>query len=208
MKSVRINAKDELLDSLIPSVFYKNYLKSINFEFTDLDIAALAWNKHWQPKQQIAEITKVLSVITDPTVKTQINERLEYHKKGFDLHCQVKLNPYFFDTSKTDKTNDKDGSQRINDFDPNRFENHFINFPNPFEFRDKVKMWNAKPGDQCGYVTISQKDWKDFLQRIENGLYVDFMDSSITVVWTDSQDNEEQFKNHDHIMPIYLEKVE
>lgn len=87
-------------------------------------------------------------------------------------------------------------------FNPQRFENAFLSrMPNPFERGDIVRITGDK---SHGIVESSQEGWKDFLARVEAGLYVDFIDASITVEFI----RENGKISHDHIHPIFLERYE
>ncbi|MCR5103559.1 MAG: hypothetical protein K6B68_03780 [Eubacterium sp.] len=78
-----------------------------------------------------------------------------------------------------------------------RFENKYIVIPNPFEKGDRVKL--VGDNSKVGIVDVSQEDWKRYVDKaIKPGAVEDYVDASITVRYQDT---------HDHINPIYLEKV-
>ena len=86
----------------------------------------------------------------------------------------------------------------VDDWGAKRFECKFIRMPNPFEKGDIVRRINS---EQIGIVATSQTEWHSFLQRVEEKKpVVDFFDASIVVEFQDG--------SHEHIQPIYLEKVE
>lgn len=83
-----------------------------------------------------------------------------------------------------------------------RFEWRFIEFPNPFDLGDIVRVVGS---DIIGVVSTSQKMWHEYLHRIkERSLMVDFSDASLVVEYLP----EEGEVSHIHIQPVYLEKVE
>ena len=90
----------------------------------------------------------------------------------------------------------------VNEYDVNRFENLFIPWIHPFEEGDIV--YSTDYPSVYGIVDTSQDSWKDFLERVKNGLYVDYIDASLTVQFL----MEDGHFSHNHISPIYLEKVE
>lgn len=51
---------------------------------------------------------------------------------------------------------------------------------------------------------LSQEEWKNFLARVEAGLYSDFFDASITVEFV----HERGSVSHSHINPVFLERYE
>lgn len=76
----------------------------------------------------------------------------------------------------------------------------FIPFENPFERGDIVR--DCRSGE-IGVVETSQEEWKDFLKRNENNKAYDFSDAALIVQFLD----EDSFI-HEHIQPIYLEKLQ
>lgn len=84
-----------------------------------------------------------------------------------------------------------------------RFEDKFIEIPNPFEIGDIVRIIGS---DEClGIVETSQEEWKKYLQRVrETNVTDDWVDVAITCCCF----NEDLEAFHDHINPIFLEKVE
>lgn len=82
-----------------------------------------------------------------------------------------------------------------------RFENGFINVPNPFERGDIVKLVGV---GTHGIVATSQEEWKTFLKKVASKKpgWVDFTDVGITI---DFIDDDRQIR-HRHINPIYLER--
>ena len=86
----------------------------------------------------------------------------------------------------------------VEDWGKCRFEHKFIEFPNPFDADDMVKKLGC---DKIGVIRTSQAEWKRFLNRAkESEIVVDFIDASIIVEFNDG--------THEHIPPIYLEKIE
>lgn len=89
---------------------------------------------------------------------------------------------------------------------PDRFTNAFIEYPNPFELGDVVKYarFRGEYEDGVGVIATSQADWKDFRERVKNGLYADQSDAAITVEWL----QRDRSFSHSHNPPIFLEKAE
>lgn len=85
-------------------------------------------------------------------------------------------------------------------FNPDKFENAYIEIPNPFEKGDTVKLIGD---DKCYIVRTSQKEWKSYNKKMKFSEYTDFSDASITVDLL--RDNK---TSHAHICPIFLEKIE
>ena len=90
----------------------------------------------------------------------------------------------------------------VDDWGEIRFEWKVIRMPNPFEKGDRVRIVGT---DRVGTVATSQAEWNDFLHRVsEKNLVVDYLDASITVDYSTLEDP----YNHQHVQPIYLEKVD
>lgn len=75
----------------------------------------------------------------------------------------------------------------------------FIPFANPFERGDIVR--DCRSG-KIGVVETSWYEWNDFLKRNENNKAYDFSDAALIVQFLD-----EDSLIHEHIQPIYLEKL-
>lgn len=82
-----------------------------------------------------------------------------------------------------------------------RFENKYVVMPNPFEAGDIV--CNIYNGTEMVVVT-SQEEWSRLVSKaLQPDTIYDWSDAAITVVY-----GEPESESHDHINPIWLEKVE
>jgi len=84
-----------------------------------------------------------------------------------------------------------------------RFENMYVELPNPFQLGDIVQMVGDHADGRRGVVETSQEEWARFHDRVRDGLYADHSDASVTV--------EFPAKNgfsHEHISPLYLERCQ
>ena len=86
-------------------------------------------------------------------------------------------------------------------FSPVRFENAYMEIPNPFEKGDVVCVVGT---DRWGIVRTSQAEWEEYKMRINQMTGKDFIDASITV---DFLYEDGEFL-HDHVNPIFLEKMD
>ena len=86
-------------------------------------------------------------------------------------------------------------------FSPARFENAYMEIPNPFEKGDMVRVVGT---DRYGMVRTSQAEWEEYKVRMHQMTGKDFIDASITV---DFLCGDGEF-SHDHINPIFLEKMD
>lgn len=141
------------------------------------------------------------------------------------------MNPYFFDTKDVDtlikEYEDSDGSvgrfyytqegvlknffcneierddkEKLDMFfNPERFENSYIDIPNPFEAGDIVRLVKD---NSHGVVVTSQEEWTRYKDIMKNSKNKDFVDASITVDFL--LDN--GHISHNHINPIFLERYE
>ena len=89
-------------------------------------------------------------------------------------------------------------------YDPESFENAFINVPNPFEYGDIVRLTTDE--NSHGIVSTSQAEWKRFLESANAGMRkgLDFFDSSIRVDFLQDSGR----IGHGHSCPLFLEKYE
>ena len=84
-------------------------------------------------------------------------------------------------------------------FNPKRFENAYIEIPNPFDAGDIVRL--VTDGGH-GIVATSSSEWEEYKKRLKNVKEKDFVDTGITVDFI--LDDGEMI--HNHINPIFLEK--
>jgi hypothetical protein len=86
---------------------------------------------------------------------------------------------------------------RINSFCV--FQNAYVVIPNPYEKGDLVRIIGT---DKIGKVNVSQEDWDKYVKKaLSPESKEDWVDASITVIYSDDG------HDHDHINPIFLEKV-
>lgn len=79
-----------------------------------------------------------------------------------------------------------------------RFEDAYVMIPNPYEKGDRVRVVGT---ERVGAVSVSQEEWKEYVRKaLKPEAGEDWLDASITITYPDG--------GHDHINPIYLEKVE
>lgn len=86
-------------------------------------------------------------------------------------------------------------------FNTQRFENSYIDIPNPFEVGDIVCLTTD---NGHGVVVTSQEDWRQYKEIMKNAKYKNFGDASIIVDFL--MDN--GHISHAHVNPIFLEKYE
>ena len=71
---------------IVPSQWMKKCFEEIDFAFTDFQKATLIWNAPGRLRQEILDALEELSEETrDETLRRQINERLDYEKKSFEI---------------------------------------------------------------------------------------------------------------------------
>lgn len=86
-------------------------------------------------------------------------------------------------------------------FSPGRFENAYVDIPNPFDAGDMVKLVN---GEGYGVVVTAQEEWKKYNEKMKSSETADFSDVGVTVsvYYTDGEYGEE------HICTAWLERCE
>lgn len=87
-------------------------------------------------------------------------------------------------------------------FSPQRFENRYLELPNPFQRGDIIRVVSGIRSGECGVVETSQEEWVRFNQRVKDGLVVDYSDACVTVEFLTGQGS----FSHEHISPLYLER--
>jgi hypothetical protein len=87
-------------------------------------------------------------------------------------------------------------------FSPELFKNAFIYMPNPFERGDIVRTIADRSAH--GFISESREAVEKFHERVRQGLYVDYIDASMTVDFI----GDDGSICHSHINPAFLEKFE
>lgn len=109
---------------------------------------------------------------------------LEYDDKG------MLIDYWSYEVSKEDKL-------LIDSLGRHRFENAYVVLPNPFEIGEFVKIIGT---EIIGRVDVSQEDWKKYVEKaLSENAIEDYSDASIVIRYDEL--------DHDHVSPIYLEKV-
>ncbi len=137
------------------------------------------------------------NIQVNPNVFSEV-EFLEEEKYncGPIAHITINSNGEMESIYSNELSNEED--DKVSIFKQERFEDKFIPIIFPFEKGDIVKYI---PTGEYGVVKLSQEQWKQFLEKVEQGLYVDFIDMSIVVVFL----TEEGYWSHKHINPLELE---
>lgn len=82
---------------IVPSQWMKKYFEEIDFAFTDFQKATLAWNAPGKLRQEILDALEELSEETrDEILRRQINERLNYEKKTFEIFIYNQSGRYVY----------------------------------------------------------------------------------------------------------------
>lgn len=94
----------------------------------------------------------------------------------------------------------KEEDMIVDEFDKSRFESKFIKLPYVHEAGMLVKY---VPTGEIGVLATGKYDWDKFMQRVDNGLYVDYFDNSHMVYSL----SDKGYWIHDHICPFLLEET-
>ncbi|MBE5858524.1 MAG: hypothetical protein E7301_00135 [Butyrivibrio sp.] len=136
--------------------------------------------------------------IATPLLELDPNKRVdEFYAPGspiaaLDYDCSKRLIHFFSDELPIED------ELKVSGYGKERFEGAYVVIPNPYEKGDKVRIIGT---DIVGTVSVSQEEWKKYVEKaLKSGAVDDWVDASITIVYSDG--------NHDHVNPIYLEKVE
>ncbi len=141
-----------------------------------------------------------LRSFSNPLLQPDINKQVEemenkddWPVSGMRFNDKGLLMSYW--TNETPLTE----AHRIECFEPKRFEYKFTPVPNPFE-KDDTVIYTAD-GTKFTVVT-TQEYWNVLVQNAKNNDYIaDYSESTILLRPLD-------FQPHEHINPIFLEKLE
>lgn len=91
--------------------------------------------------------------------------------------------------------------KQVDSFNPERFEFAYTEIPFSLsDFKEGTIVHDLR-ADRYGVIDTTTEEWEKFMERVRNGLQVDFIDYSLTVYFI----CESGRWTHDHIHPIYLE---
>lgn len=97
----------------------------------------------------------------------------------------------------SNELDDRENS-KVDEYRKERFEYQFLSLPYVHHEGLPVKYI---PTGEYGIIATTMDEWNCFLDRVNNGLYVDFSDTAITVYFL----TEKGYWSHQHCNPIYLE---
>lgn len=82
---------------LVQPQWMREYFEEIGFAFADFQKATLIWNAPGRLRQEILDALEELSEETrDETLRRQINERLDYEKKAFEIFIHNQTGKYVY----------------------------------------------------------------------------------------------------------------
>lgn len=90
--------------------------------------------------------------------------------------------------------------QEVDSFNPKRFEFAYTEIPFPKNVFSVGTLVKDLRTQRIGVISTTEKEWDEFTKYIKNGLYVDFSDYALTVLFICDDGN----WIHEHINPIYL----
>ncbi len=154
----------------------------VGFSDSEIILPKGYWNPYLSPSKEFAECVDEMEYDGDAIAT------LSYDKGGILLD-------YY-----SQELRSSDDELLYHFFSPMRFENAYVDIPNPFEKGDRVKV--VTTGEQ-GIVVTSQQQWEMFSEKVMLGTLYDFFDVCITV------DFEEDGQcNREHICHLFLERCE
>ena len=142
------------------------------------------------------------------------------------VRCGVRVNPNLFPDWKEEEPEDYSGyavaavdfdqtgeisriwseempeteKDKVDEFRRERFESHFVKMPVPDYFQKGIPV-RYLPTGEYGILAMGAEEWNSFLEEVERGLYVDYVDVSLPVVFL----TKEGCWSHEHINPLLLE---
>ena len=130
--------------------------------------------------------------------KTEIEEFYSEYSDGEVGEICISLDGtirYWWSTETTDEE-----VMMVDEFDRNRFESRFIKIPYVHEAGMIVRY---TPTGELGVLATGKEDWEKFIERVDNGLYVDYFDKSHEIYIL----CDEGYWSHEHSCPFLLEEV-
>ena len=197
----------ELYGEMIYVVF--NCEDNISCGYFEKYKTAFIYAKNYINKEKtrcVIEKHKIINGNTIPKVKTscRINPNLFTEKQdelveysGDAVACLYLDENANIINLWSNELDDKE-NKKVDEFRRERFEYQFLALPYIHHEGLPVRYI---PTGEYGIIATTADEWNCFLDRVNNGLYVDFSDSAITVYFL----TEKGYWSHQHCNPIYLE---
>ncbi len=213
---------------IIPSKWMKKCFEEIDFAFTDFQKATLIWNAPGRLRQEILDALEELSEETrDETLRRQINERLDYEKKAFEIFIHNQTGKYVY------VVEDMEYESCGFFIDYDRALKYVKKYMQSYELKCRIckqmivntdadeivrNPWRGNPNlgfeteEYCAYdgtavasVTLNMSGeierFSSYELPEEKNWYVDFSDIQMICYKL----TESGIGSHDHINPLYLE---
>lgn len=170
---------------------------------------ALTYAKNYIIKEKtrcVIEKHRIIDGDTIPLVKSsyRLNPNLSTEKQEKLVENSGEATACLYLDEKANITNlwsnelDDNESDKVDEFRKDRFEYQFLALPYIHHEGLPVRYI---PTGEYGIIETTMDEWNCFLERVNNGLYVDFSDIAITVYFL----TEKGYWSHQHCNPIYLE---
>lgn len=206
----------------------KKCFEEIDFAFTDFQKATLIWNAPGRLRQEILDALEELSEETrDETLRRQINERLDYEKKAFEIFIHNQTGKYVY------VVEDMEYESCGFFIDYDRALKYVKKYMQSYELKCRIckqmivntdadeivrNPWRGNPNlgfeteEYCAYdgtavasVTLNMSGeierFSSYELPEEKNWYVDFSDIQMICYKL----TESGIGSHDHINPLYLE---
>lgn len=206
----------------------KKCFEEIDFAFTDFQKATLIWNAPGRLRQEILDALEELSEETrDETLRRQINERLDYEKKAFEIFIHNQTGKYVY------VVEDMEYESCGFFIDYDRALKYVKKYMQSYELKCRIckqmivntdadeivrNPWRGNPNlgfeteEYCAYdgtavasVTLNMSGeierFSSYELPEEKNWYVDFSDIQMICYKL----TESGIWSHDHINPLYLE---
>lgn len=154
----------------------------------------------------VIEKHRIVDGDTLPLVKSsyRLNPNLSTEKQESFVEYSGEATACLYFDEKANITNlwsnelDDNESDKVDEFRKERFEYQFLALP--YIYREGLPV-RYIPTGKYGIIVTTMDEWNGFLERVNDGLYVDFSDTAITVYFL----TEKGYWSHQHCNPIYLE---
>ncbi len=145
-----------------------------------------------------SEIIKSRS-ITSPLIEPNPELQIEEHESPGAPVAEIVFNRFGTMLSYWSAELPLEEEIKVNTLSRERFENAFVNIPNPFEEGDLVKIVGK---EKSGVVQTSRAVWKKLTKKAqEKDAPYDWSDASLLIQFGEDP------MDHGHINPIFLERV-
>lgn len=184
------------MNKYIESKYVRERYAEIGFELTDFQKATIIWNKYSLTyNERIEALAKICESTSNMQLKEQIKDRIAYEKKVFERLRESNDENVVYIVKTAD-----DLYGVFTKFDTALLQAKKIGMEEYIEDEIRIEKHLVVTGEYSIMAT-DKKEWDEFLDRVRNGLNVDYIDVMHTVYCL----TERGYWSHEHWNPLYIE---